>query len=341
MPDEERPGVPSVMRGVLLPSFGDMGVLRLEEIAIPEPGPRDVLMRVHAASVNPRDWMIRAGTYPFRRTLPSRPFILGSDVAGVVVRTGSKVEGFLPGDEVLAMVPTSYGFGGYAEYVAVPAKALASKPSSVGFAAAAALPLAGLTALQAIRDRGRMRLGHRVVVVGASGGVGHYGVQIAKALGASTVVAVCSQDNASWVQDLGADRIVDYRSQPFPAALEDDEPFDLIFDSIGRHSLSTCRKIMSPRAAYVTTVPTPRILLDAVRTSVWPWGRTARIVLVASRGRDLGQLTSWMESGDLKSVIDHTAPLDGYAELLGHSRSLRTRGKNVFLVAEFHGTRTE
>lgn len=330
--NDATPALPSTMQAVLLPEFGDMDVLRVESLPLPEVGPHDVLVRVRAASVNPRDWMIRAGTYPFRRTLPSLPFVLGSDVAGTIVRAGSKVDGWRAGDEVFAMVPTTYGFGGYAEYAAMPAKALARQPPDTSFEEVAAVPLAGLTALQAIRDDGRMKSGHRVVVVGASGGVGHYGVQIAKALGASTVVGVCSERNAETVRDLGADRVIDYRGESFLDALKDDEPYDLVFDAIGRHSLSKCKKIMSRRGAYVTTVPSVGIIVDAVRTFIWRFGRTARIVLVASRGEDLALLASWMESGKLRSVVDQTAPLDGYADLLGHSRTFRTRGKNVFVI---------
>lgn len=326
------PALPTTMRAVLLPESGDMDVLRVESLAVPAVGPHDVLVRVRAASVNPRDWMIRAGTYPFRRTLPSFPFVLGSDVAGTIVQVGARVDDWSVGNDVFAMVPTTYGFGGYAEYAAVPAKSLALKPADATFEDAAAVPLAGLTALQAIRDDGRMKPGNRVVVVGASGGVGHYGVQIAKALGASTVVGVCSERNADMVRELGADRVIDYRSESFLDALKDDEPYDLVFDAIGRHSLAKCKKIMSRRGAYVTTVPSAGIVFDAVRTFVWRFGRTARIVLVASRGEDLALMASWMESGQLHSVVDQTAPLEGYADLLGHSRTFRTRGKNVFVI---------
>lgn len=326
--------LPDIMRAVVLPKFGDMDVLRIEDRPLPDLGPTDVLVAVRAASVNPRDWMIRAGTYPFRRTLPPLPLVLGSDVAGTIVRIGTHVVDWKVGDEVFAMVPTTYGFGGYSEFTAVPAQALARKPTHVAFEDAAAVPLAGLTALQAIRDDGRMKNGHRVVVFGASGGVGHYGVQIAKALGASTVVGVCSERNADLVRNLGADRVVDYRSEHFPEVIQDDDPYDLIFDAIGRHSLAKCRKIMTRRGAYVTTVPSAGIIFDAVRTFVCRFGRTARIVLVASRGEDLSLLGSWMESGKLRSVVDRTAPLEGYTELLGHSRTFRTRGKNVFVVTK-------
>lgn len=325
------------MRAVLLPKFGDMDVMQITDVALPAIGAGDVLVAVHAVSINPRDWMIRAGTYPFRRTLPKLPFVLGSDVAGVVVRVGSKVEGWTEGDEVFAMVPTTYGFGAFADFAAVPAAALARKPTTVSFVEAAAVPLAALTALQAIRDDGRMKRGARVVVVGASGGVGHYGVQIARALGASTVVGVCSARNADLVRNLGADRVIDYRSEEFPDILAGDEPYDLVFDAIGRHSLSKCRRYMTRRGAYVTTVPSAGSVFDAVRTFVWRFRRTARIVLVRSSGDDLSLLATWMESGALRSVIDQTAPLEEVKDLLAHSRTFRTRGKNVLTTAAGRG----
>lgn len=324
------------MKAVTFEEYGDADVLRVVDRPRPEPGPGDLLVRVRAASVNPRDWMIRAGTYPFRLALPRKPFVLGSDVAGVVESVGGDVHAFAPsfarGDEVFGMIPSSKGFGGYAEFALLPAKVAARKPPSVSFEEAAAAPLASLTALQALRDDGRLEAGDRVVIVGASGGVGHYAVQISRALGAGEIVGVCSGRNAETVRELGADRVVDYEKEPFPAALLEEPPYDLVFDALGRHGLRKCSPILTPRGRYVTTVPSPVDVFHALRTRVWPFGRRERIVLVRSDGADLRRIAGWMESGEVRSLLDEVRPLDEVRQVHEYQRTFRTVGKNVLVT---------
>ena len=324
---EDAPSPHTTMHAVTIPEFGPSEVLTYGEQPTPEPRRRQVLVRVHAASINPRDWMIRSGTYVFKAMLPRLPFIPGSDVAGVVA--ASESPRFRPGDRVFAMVPSSDGFGGYAEYVAVRESALAPMPDGLPVAEAAAMPLAALTALQALRDDGRLRPGQRVVVVGAVGGVGHYGVQIARALEAGEVVGVCSEANHDLARELGCHRVIDYRKEDYTRLLHD---VDLVFDTIGRGSLGAASRVLTHRGAYVTTVPTARAILDAVRTRLWPFGRRCRIVLVKSKGVDLELLASWTHEGRLRSVIDRTAPLADARLLHDHSRTFRTRGKNVLMI---------
>ena len=260
--------------------------------------------------------------------LPKLPFVLGSDVAGVVEAVADDVEGLAPGDEVVAMVPSSDGFGAYAELVAVRGSAVAKKPAGVSFEDAGALPLAGLTALQALRDDGGLKTGMRVVVAGASGGVGHYGVQIARRLGASEVIGVCSAKNADFVRDLGCDRVIDYREARYEDELRD---IDVIFDAIGRTGFARAKKALSPRGVYVSTVPSAGLYAQALRSRLLPIGRRAAIVLVRSRRADLDEMLAWMAAGDLRSVIDAREGLDNVRALHDHSRSFRTRGKNMIV----------
>lgn len=324
------------MRAVTFEEYGGPEVLRVVDGPRPEPGAGDLLVRVRAASVNPRDWMIRAGTYPFRLALPKKPFVLGSDVAGTVEDVGSGVPAVSPsfaeGDEVFGMIPSSKGFGGYAEYAVLPARVAAKKPPSVSYEEAAAAPLAALTALQALRDDGRLEAGGRVVIVGASGGVGHYAVQIARALGAGEIIGVCSGRNAETVRDLGADRVVDYKTEAFPAALLEEARYDLVFDALGRHGLRKCTPILAKRGRYVTTVPSPADVFHAVRTRIWPFGRRERIVLVRSDGADLRRIAEWMETGEVRSLLDRVRPLEAVREVHEYQRTFRTVGKNVLTV---------
>ena len=322
------------MRAVILGRFGGPEVLELEERPRPTPRRDEVLVEVWASSINPRDWLIRSGKYPFQALLPRRPFVPGSDVAGVVVEVGSDVSGFEPGQAVFAMQPTSRGFGAHGEYVAVPATALAPKPQSLSFEEAAGIPLAGLTALQALRDDARLREGQSVLVIGASGGVGSYAVQIARALGAR-VTGVCSARNQELVESLGAERVIDYQTTD---PLQDAERFDVVFDVIGKESLKRCDRVLGRDGVYVTTIPRPQQIMAWMRSSVGHRlglsRRRSTVVLVRSRGEDLRWLARLAEDGALRTVVDGVLPLEQIAEAHELSRTFRTRGKLILRVRE-------
>ncbi|MEM8930993.1 MAG: NAD(P)-dependent alcohol dehydrogenase [Acidobacteriota bacterium] len=319
----------STMRAAWIEEHGPSDVLRVGDRPLPEPRSHEVTIDVHAASINPRDWMIRAGSYPFRFMLPKLPVVLGSDVAGTIAEVGSEVTGFTVGDPVFAMVPSSDGFGGYAEVATVRATAVVRKPETMSFEEAAGVPLAALTALQALRDDARMQPGQAVVIVGASGGVGHYGIQIARALGASEVIGVCSERNLDLVRELGCDRAIDYRAERFQDVIEH---ADVVFDAVGRHHLGGVVPPLGRGGAYVTTVPSGRQMVDSLRTRLWPFGRRSRIVLVSSRGDDLRWLADLAEAGRFRSVIDRVEPLEQVAALHDHSRTFRSRGKNILRI---------
>lgn len=325
MPFVDEP-VPHRMHAVQIDRFERAELPPPVEVPVPEPRPKDVLIRAHAASINPRDWMIRAGTYPFRAMLPSPPIILGSDVAGVVVATGARAGRFRVGDRVLAMQPSTDGFGAYAEYVTVRETAVAHLDPSVPFDQAAGIPLAGLTALQALRDEGRLRAGDDLVVVGAVGGVGHYAVQLAKILGARRIIGVCSAPNHELARELGCHETIDYRQENYADVVRD---VDLVFDTLGRGSLGEAAPALVRRGTYVTTVPTAATLSSTLRSRILPIGRRCRIVLVRSNARDLELLAGWAAEGRLRTIVDRVEPLCRASLLHEHSRSFRTRGKNV------------
>ncbi len=319
------------MKAVYFERFGPSDVLIYGDRPRPVLKPDEVLIEVHAASVNPRDWLIRDGRYQLKRLLPPLPLILGSDVAGVVAEVGERVERFRAGDEVYAMQsPTR--FGGHAELFAVVESAVARKPSNMSWEEAAGVPLAGLTAWQALRGNARMKAGDRVLVVGASGGVGHYAVQIARALGAR-VTGVCSTANIELVRRLGAQRVIDYKQERFHD-LED--RYDVVFDVIGRESPKTCAPVLRPGGTYVTTIPGPGTLLrmagSRLASTLFRRARRSEVILVAARGSDLEAMTELIEAGELQTIVDSVYPLAEAAKAHDKSRTFRTRGKLILEV---------
>ena len=261
------------MRAILARGHGGPKVLRMEEVERPEARGKRVLIEVRAAGVNPADWRIRRGELrPLSFLMPHR--IPGRDVAGVMVEVGDEVRGFAVGERVFAMLDGVSG-GGYAEYALAGEDAISPMPESLSFEEAAAVPLAALTAVQAIRDALREvvrnaphacdtgELARRKVLVnGASGGVGTFAVQFAKISGAEAT-AVCSAENAMLARELGADRVVDYEEEDFA---RHEERYDVIFDVVGNRSFGACKRALRPAGVYVTTEPGPRNFLSRVAT---------------------------------------------------------------------------
>lgn len=305
------------------------------DVERPEPGESEVLIRVHASSVNPADWLTMVGRpvvarLEFGLLRHKRP-IPGKDVAGTVTAVGSKVTRFRPGDEVYGELAG----GAYGEYVIATADVLAAKPANLGFAEAAAVPLAGITALQGIRDRGRVRAGQRVLVNGASGGVGTFAVQIARSLGAQ-VTGVCSTRNLELVRSLGAVEVVDYTREDFTRA---DQRYDMIFDLVGSHSPSAYRRVMHRDGIYVcaTGMPGGSVLgplpyiLRALATSL-RGGPKATVLVAKSSADDLAALTELIESGQVEPVIDRVYPLSEAAQALARQGAGHSRGKTIITV---------
>lgn len=215
--------------------YGGVEVLEPLTLPVPTPGPNEVRIKVAAAGVNPADWRLRSGQFRFAMRL-KLPFVPGSDIAGVVAAVGPQVSQFRPGDAVYAMTPAAQG-GGYAEYAVIAAEHAAQAPQGISFAQAAGTPLVALTALQALRDKAELQAGQRLLVYGASGGVGSFAVQIGKAMGAE-VTAAASGRNRELVAGLGADAVLDYTAEDVTAARE---RYDVIFDAVNVLSFGTMR----------------------------------------------------------------------------------------------------
>jgi NADPH:quinone reductase-like Zn-dependent oxidoreductase len=321
------------MKAVYQTRYGKSEVLEYGEQNTPEIRPHQVLVQNHATSVNPRDWLIRGGHYQLQFLVPSFPLILGSDLAGEVVRVGSRVSRFKVGDRVFGMKNPAEGLSTYSGEVAVAEKCLAHIPPELSYVEAAGMPLCALTAWQALVDKANIQAGMEVLVIGASGGVGSYAVQIAIALGAN-VTAVCSSGNADMVIALGASKVIDYHQEDF---VEGTDRFDIIFDTIGRHSLSRCAGVLNADGSFVSTVPSPRNLkalaVSKLKSRVMPASKKAHVVMVKSAGDDLVKVADLVASGKVRPVIDSVFPLEQAAKAHDHSRSKRAKGKIILEIA--------
>src|SRR6266566_4176380 len=242
------------MKAIVYHTYGSPDVLKLEEIEKPTPQDHEVLVQVHAASVNAADWHLMRGT-PFLARLVNglqkpKNTKLGADVAGRVEAVGRNVTQFQGGDDVFGCIPL-HELGSFAEYVCANADALALKPARMTFEQAAAVPLAAFTALQGLRDKGQIKLGQKVLINGASGGVGTFAVQIAKSFGAE-VTGVCSTRNVDMVRSIGADEVIDYTQRDFTSSdSNNNQRYDLILDCVGNHSFSECKRVLNPHGRCV------------------------------------------------------------------------------------------
>jgi len=322
------------MRAVLRRRYAAPKSLTIEQVEKPELSDDGVLVRVRASSVNRGDFYMVTGSPWFARMMlggfkPKSPLI-GTDFAGVVEAVGKDVTGFAPGDEVFGG-----GSGAFAEYVMVK-NGIAHKPANITFEEAAAVPVAALTALQALRDKGGVQAGDSVLVNGASGGVGTYLVQIAKALGAARVTAVCSTRNVETVRALGADRVVDYRNEDFTRT---GERYDLICDNAGSRSWSEMKRVMKP-ATRVVMVGAPkggRVLGPLAHISrIWIASRLRRpkaTFFVASFSREnMATLAELLGSGRLRPVVERTYRLDEVPAALEYMGEGHAQGKLVITI---------
>ncbi|NJR39772.1 MAG: NAD(P)-dependent alcohol dehydrogenase [Leptolyngbyaceae cyanobacterium CSU_1_4] len=318
-------------KAAVIHCYGQPTIFQIEEIALPQIKPDQMLVKVYASSINPIEWKMREGRLKLL-TGSKFPMILGFDISGEVVDVGSQVTRFKPGDLIYACLDQLKG-GAYAEYVAVSEQVAAFKPSNLSHEQAAAVPLAAMTALQGLRDQGQLKGGQRVLVNGASGGVGLFAIQIAKILGAGEVVGVCSSTNLERVKSLGADRVIDYTQHDFTQQefTPEQDKYDLVFDVVGNRSLSDCQSVLQPWGRYVTTQPYPKNYFQSFLTSLLP-GQRYKVILLKTNGADLAYLTEQIEAGKLQSVIDRTYPLSEIAEAHAYSETERAVGKIVIAI---------
>jgi NADPH:quinone reductase-like Zn-dependent oxidoreductase len=320
------------MKAIVYYNYGSPDVLRCEEIEKPIAGVNEVLIKVRAASANPLDWRLMRGAPLFIRMLVGlgKPKIKrpGRDVAGQVEAVGQNVTQFKPGDNVFGTCR-----GAFAEYACTSESALVRKPDNVTFEQAASVPVAAFTALQGLRDKGHIRPGQKVLINGAAGGVGTFAVQIAKWFGAE-VTGVCSTRNVDMVRSLGADRVIDYTQEDFTKM---GQRYDLLFDCVGNHSLSACRRVLNPHGICV---------IAGAPKELWPFLTRALVAPVLSRcvsqkfvmfiakvrKEDLTILCGLMETGKVTPVIDRRYRLSEVPEAIRYLEEGHARGKVVITL---------
>jgi len=317
------------MKAVFQTRNGKPDVLQLGDLPNPSFGPKDVLVNNLATSVNPRDCLIRAGRYQLQFLVPKFPLVLGSDCYGRVLSTGSEVSDFKEGDLVYGLKNPSHGLGTYADCVSIPAVNLARAPDNISSEQGAGIPLCALTAWQALIDHGQLKGGKKVLIIGASGGVGSFAVQIAKAH-STEVAGICSTVNTEFVQSLGADQVYDYKSQDIKTLTGQ---YDIIFDTIGQHSPATCRHLLSEGATFVTTVPTPSFMLKHLTSKLMSMLSIPhihnRVVMVKPNQQQLNEITRLIEQEAIVPVIDSVYGLEDAGDAHLRSQSKRAVGKII------------
>ena len=323
------------MKAIVCTKYGPPDVLQLQEVAKPTPKEDEVLVKVHAASVNAYDWHLLTADIFLVRLMGGglrRPKVAipGVDIAGRIEAAGSDVKQFRPGDEVFGDI-SACGNGGFAEYVAVPEHALALKPAALSFEEAAAVPMAAITALQGLRDQGKIQAGQKVLINGASGGVGTFAVQIAKAFGAE-VTAVCSTRNLDLARTLGADRVIDYTQEDFT---RNGQTYDLILAANGYHPLSAYKRALTPQGIYVMAGGKPGQIFQAMLLGSWlsdNGGKRLGGFTAHANQKDLVMLKELLEAGKVVPVIDKRYSLSEAAEALRYLGAGHARGKVVITV---------
>jgi NADPH:quinone reductase-like Zn-dependent oxidoreductase len=316
------------MKAIIYREYGPADVLKLEDVATPTPRAHEVLVKVHAASVNSLDWR-RMRAVPFLvRTdggwLKPKDIRIGADIAGVVEAVGSEVKQFRPGDAVFGDVTA----GAFAEYVCAKEKYIAIKPESVTFEAAASTPVAALTALQGLRDHGKIQAGQQVLVNGASGGVGTFAVQIAKSFGAK-ITGVCRTRNLDMVRSIGADHVIDYTREDFTRS---GKQYDLIFDVAANHSIFGYQRALKPNGICVVAGFTT--MAHLIHVMLLGGGKIRSMGSANVDTNDLAIIGDLLASNKIVPVIDKIYPLSETAGALRHFEEEHARGKIIISVAE-------
>ena len=318
------------MKAIVHTQYGPPSQLHFAEVEKPTPKDDEVLIKIHAASLNAYDWhlltadifLVRFATGLFK----PKSTQIGADVSGHIEAVGKNVIQFKPGDEVYGDL-ASCGGGGFAEYVTAPESYLSPKPANLSFEEAAAVPMAAVTALQGLRDEGKIEAGKKVLINGASGGVGTYAVQIAKHFSAE-VTAVCSTRNVDMVRSLGADHIIDYTKENFTEA---GKKYDLIFGVNGYHPLTAYKRCLTTNGIYAMAGGTSKQIFSAVffGSLMSTQGKKMGIVSAKPNQKDLNFLNGLLKTGKVKPVIDKTYPFDEIAQALDYIGEGHARGKVV------------
>jgi len=324
------------MKAIAQSEYGSPDVLSVKEVTKPEMRDDQVLVKVHAASVHAGDWHLMRGTpflirLLFGGLLRPKITILGTDMAGTVEAVGKEITQFQPGDEVFGEL-SSCGFGAFAEYVSVPEKVLAHKPNNLNFEAAATVPVSGMSALQALRDFGEIKAGQRVLINGASGGVGSYAVQIAKALGAE-VTGVCSTQKMAFVRSLGADKVIDYTQTD---CTQTAQPYDLIVDTAAYRSAKDFMPALTPHGIYVLVGGDTSRFFQVMLFGGWMAGKGDRRIKCLeqqSSQADLQVLTELIEAGKITPAVERCYGLHEVPDAIRHIENRKVQGKVAISIA--------
>jgi len=326
----------SSMNAIICTQYGSPDVLKFEEVQKPVPNDDEVLIKVHAAAANAGDWhLMRADPFMIRLMYglqKPKHEILGTDVAGCVEAIGKNVTQFQPGDEIFGDMSSS-GFGAFAEYVCAPENKIALKPNNITFENAAAIPSAAGTALQALRDKGQIQSGQKVLINGASGGVGTFAVQIAKAFGAE-VTAVCSTGNMEMVRSIGADHVIDYTKEDFT---KNGKQYDLILAANGYHPISDYKRALTPTGIYVMTGGSTAQMFQAM--TMGPWisitsGKKMGNMMAKPNQKDLVFLQELLETEKVVPVIDRRYPLNEVPDAIRYLEEGHAKGKVVITIEQ-------
>ena len=324
------------MKAIICTKYGSPDVLQLQEVEKPAPQDDEVLIKIHAASINSRDWrMMRAKPF-FIRLMPGgflqpKNKILGADVAGRVEAIGRYVKQFKPGDEVFGYLPSATGRGTFAEYGCAKENLITLKPANLTFEQAAAVPLAAITALQGLRDKGNIQPGQKVLINGASGGVGTFAVQIAKAFGAE-VTGVCSTRNLEMVRSIGADHVIDYKVEDFT---QNGQQYDLVLAVNGYHPISDYLHALKPEGTYVVAGGSMLQLIQAAgkkKGNSNIGGQKTTIAGLVQSQKDLNFIKELLESGKIMPVIDGCYPLSKTPEAFWYFEKELPKGKVVITM---------
>ncbi|MBO1307590.1 NADP-dependent oxidoreductase [Enterococcus sp. 669A] len=308
-------------RAIVINQYGGADQLTEETVELPELGEKQVLVKIHATSVNPIDWKLREG-YLSQMMPWEFPIILGWDAAGEIVETGSKVTDWQVGDRVFAR-PETTRFGTYADYAIVDDHLLATKPENISFEEAAAVPLAGLTAYQALFTHGHLKAGEKVLIHAGAGGVGMYAIQLAKNIGAE-VITTASEKNREFLEELGADQVIDYRSTDFSEVLSG---IDLVFDTMGGEIQEKSFRVLKPETGRLISIVGEPNLDLAKKYNIL----LAKSIWLNPNGQQLQEMADWLEAGKIKSIVGETFPLTAEGVKAAHelSETHHARGKIV------------
>lgn len=332
------------MKAFIIERYGKANVVKMAEMPVPALGEEDVLVKIHAASINPLDFKIREGA--FKLILPYRlPLILGNDMAGTVTQVGAKVTQFKPGDEVYAR-PDDDRIGTFAEFIAMKESAVAKKPTTLSMQQAASIPLVGLTAWQALVEKAQLQQGQKILIHAGSGGVGTFAIQLAKHLGA-TVATTTGTANIEWVRQLGADVVIDYKTTAFEDVLHD---YDVVFDTQGGNTLEKSLNVLKRGGKLISIAgaPDPQFAKDTqanwivrmathvlsykIRKKAKRQGVSYSFLFMQANGQHLHEISKLIESGIIHPVLDRVFPFESTPDALAYVEKGRAKGKVVVQV---------